>query len=191
MKIVLASASPRRRELLEMLRVKNLEIVPARGPEEPHPELGPEALVMELSRHKAAEVSAAYRGEDAAVIGADTVVALDGEILGKPKDAPDARRMLSALSGRSHAVYTGVTVIRGDTVLSRAERTRVWFRSLSGDEIARYVASGEPMDKAGAYGAQGLASLFVERLDGDFFNVMGLPLCLLGKLLKELGVELL
>ena len=191
MRIVLASASPRRRELLEMLRVRNLEIVPAKGPETAAPGLPPEALVTELSRHKAAEVAAAYAAADAVIIGADTVVALDGFILGKPKDENDAKRMLRALSGRSHAVYTGVTVLRGGTVLSRAEKTEVTFRALSEDEIARYVATGEPLDKAGAYGAQGLASLFVERLDGDFFNVMGLPLCLLGKMLKEIGVDLI
>lgn len=190
MKLILASASPRRKELLEMLRVKELEIRPARGPEASHPELTPEALVKELSRHKAAEIAAQADPEDA-VIGADTVVVLDGAVLGKPKDAADAKRMLTALSGRSHTVYTGVTVLRGGTVLSRAERTEVTFRPLSEAEIDRYVATGEPLDKAGAYGAQGLASLFVEKLDGDFFNVMGLPLCLLGKMLKELGIELI
>ena len=173
-----------------MLRVENLEIIPAKGPEAPHPELSPDELVKELSRCKAAEVAAGAGPEDV-VIGADTIVVLDGAVLGKPKDASDARRMLTALSGRSHTVYTGVTVIRGGAVLRHAERTEVWFRPLSAAEIDRYVATGEPLDKAGAYGAQGLASLFVEKLDGDFFNVMGLPLCALGKLLKELGVELL
>lgn len=191
MRVILASASPRRRELLEMLRVDGLEIIPARGAETADPALPPEELVKELSRRKAAEVAAALGDPDAVVVGADTVVVLDGQVLGKPKDAADAARMLTALSGRSHAVYTGVTVRRGETLLSRAERTAVAFRPLSADEIARYVATGEPLDKAGAYGAQGLASLFVEKLEGDFFNVMGLPLCLLGKMLKELGVELI
>lgn len=173
-----------------MLRVPALEIVPARGPETAPPGLGPEELVKYLSFHKAAEVAAGIGG-DAVVIGADTVVVLDGAVLGKPKDARDAARMLRALSGRSHTVFTGVAVLRGETRLCRAERTEVHFRALTEGEISRYIATGEPMDKAGAYGAQGLASLFVERLEGDFFNVMGLPLCLLGTMLKELGVELL
>ncbi len=191
MKVILASGSPRRRELLEMLKVQNLEIIPAKGEELAHPELSPDALVQELSRCKAAEVAAQYAGADDVVIGADTVVALDGAVLGKPKDAADAKRMLRALSGRSHTVFTGVTVLRGGTVLCRTERTEVRFRTLDDDEIDRYIATGEPMDKAGAYGAQGYASLFVERLDGDFFNVMGLPLCALGNLLKQIGVSLI
>ena len=191
MKIVLASASPRRRALLEMFHPENLVIVPARGEEAPHPELRPDELVTELSRCKAAEVAARFAAEDAVVIGADTVVVLDGAVLGKPADAADAARMLRALSGRAHTVFTGVTVIRGGRTLSDAVRTEVVFRPLSADEIARYIATGEPMDKAGAYGAQGYASLFVERLEGDFFNVMGLPLCALGNLLKRMGVDLL
>jgi len=191
MKTILASGSPRRRELLEMLKVNNLEIIPARGEEKAHPELTPDALVKELSRCKAAEVAAAYAGADDVVIGADTVVVMDGTVLGKPKDAADAHRMLHALSGRTHTVYTGVTVIRGDTCLSHAERTDVRFRALTDAEIAAYIATGEPMDKAGAYGAQGYAGLFVERLEGDFFNVMGLPLCALGNLLKRLDVSLI
>ncbi len=168
-----------------------LRIIPAVGEEVAAPGLPPDQLVRTLSRHKAEEVAAAYAGPEDVVIGADTVVALDGTILGKPKDAADARRMLRALSGRDHSVFTGVTVIRGGTVRCHAEHTLVRFRVLSDDEIDRYIATGEPMDKAGAYGAQGYASLFVERLEGDFFNVMGLPLCALGKLLKQVGVNLL
>ena len=191
MKLILASGSPRRRELMEMLCPDNLEIVPAVGEEAADPALPPDALVKALSRNKAAEVRTRCAAPGDVVIGADTVVALDGAILGKPRDAEDARRMLRALSGRTHTVYTGVTVLRGDDCLCHAERTDVRFRALTDDEIARYIATGEPMDKAGAYGAQGYASLFVEHLDGDFFNVMGLPLCALGKLLKQLGVNLL
>ena len=192
MKIILASASPRRKALLEMFHPEDLEIRPASGPEAAHPELAPDALVAELSRCKAAEVAGQLPPDaDAAVIGADTVVVLDGAVLGKPADEADAARMLRALSGRAHTVFTGVTVIRGAGVLSAVERTEVHFRPLAEDEIARYIATGEPMDKAGAYGAQGYASLFVERLEGDFFNVMGLPLCALGNLLKQIGVELL
>lgn len=191
MNVILASGSPRRKELLEMLCVKNLKIIPARGEEKPHPELTPDALVRELSRCKAAEVAAQFAAADDAVIGADTIVVLDGQVLGKPKDTADAKRMLSALSGRAHTVYTGVTVIRGDAVLSHTEETRVHFRPLTEAEIDAYIATGEPMDKAGAYGAQGYASLFVEKLEGDFFNVMGLPLCALGNLLKRLDVSLI
>ncbi len=190
-RFILASASPRRRELMEMLGVDDLTILPAKGEERSHPELSPAELVMELSRCKAREVAAQSAGPEDVVVGADTVVALDGAVLGKPKDPADACRMLRALSGRAHLVYTGVTVIRGGTELCRAEETAVHFRPLSEEEIARYVATGEPLDKAGAYGAQGRASLFVERLEGDFFNVMGLPLCRLGQMLKEVGVELI
>lgn len=191
MKIILASGSPRRKELLEMLQVRHLEIIPAKGEEKAHPELSPSELVKELSRCKAAEVAQQHGGADTVVIGADTIVVLDGAVLGKPVDEADAERMLHALSGRSHTVYTGVCVMRGAEVKQHAERTEVFFRALSDGEIRRYIATGEPMDKAGAYGAQGFASLFVEKLEGDFFNVMGLPLCALGTMLKEIGVDLI
>ena len=190
MRIILASGSPRRRELLEMFYGKNLEIIPAVGAEQPHPELPPDALVQELARCKAVEV-AAQAGPEDVVIAADTVVVLDGKVLGKPRDEAHAAEMLRRLSGRSHRVFTGLCVLRGERLLSHAEESRVWFRTLGEDEMARYIATGEPMDKAGAYGAQGIASVFVERLEGDFFNVMGLPLCALGKLLKQLGVDLI
>ena len=190
MKFILASASPRRRELLQMLGLSPLEIRPARGEEKPHPELGPAELVMELSAAKAGEIAAAAGAEDV-VIAADTVVALDGRVLGKPRDAAQAGEMLRALSGREHSVYTGVTLRRGETELRRAEHSLVRFRPLEGAEVARYIATGEPLDKAGAYGAQGRGSLFVERIEGDFFNVMGLPLCLLGKMMKEFGIDLI
>ena len=176
---------------MEMLCPEGLRIIPAVGAEAAEPGLPPDALVKALSAAKAAEVAARAAGPGDVVIGADTVVALDGRVLGKPRDAADAKAMLRALSGRTHTVYTGVTVRRDGEVLSHAERTEVRFRPLMDDEINRYIATGEPLDKAGAYGAQGYASLFVEHLDGDFFNVMGLPLCALGKLLKQLGVSLL
>lgn len=191
MKIILASGSPRRKELMEMFHLEQLEIIPAKGEEKEHPELAPDQLVAELSRCKSAEVAAQYATEEDIVIGADTIVVLDGVVLGKPKDSSDAAQMLRSLSGRSHTVYTGITVLRGHTVLCHTERTEVYFRDLTDAEISRYIATGEPLDKAGAYGAQGYASLFVEKLDGDFFNVMGLPLCALGKLLKQVGVSLL
>lgn len=189
MRIILASGSPRRRELLEMLGVKDLEIIPARGQELPHPELSPAGLVKELSRAKAAEVAEDH--PDAVVIGADTVVSVDGSVLGKPRDGQNAARMLRILSGRAHEVFTGVTVMKNGAVQSFVERTQVRFRKLSEEEIEAYVATGEPMDKAGAYGIQGVASLFVEGIDGDFFNVMGLPVCRLGTILKTVGVSLI
>lgn len=188
MNLILASASPRRRELLEKLNLSFL-IDPAAGPEEPPAGADAAETVKALSAAKAQEV--ARRHPDAVVIGADTVVEADGVILGKPLDKADAFSMLRSLAGREHRVYTGVTVIRGDTVLSEAEMTRVFFRDLSDREIEAYIATNEPMDKAGAYGYQGFASLFVERIDGDFFNVVGLPLCRLGQMLASLGVKLL
>ena len=170
MKFILASASPRRRELLEMLDIA-------------------ETAAM-LSRAKAREV-AARRDADDVVIAADTVVWLDGRLFGKPKDTGDAARMLRALSGRAHTVYTGVTVMRGGEAVTETEATEVRFRELADAEIEAYIATGEPMDKAGAYGAQGKGALFVEGITGDFFNVMGLPLCRLGKMLRHMGVSLL
>ena len=187
---ILASGSPRRRELLEMLGVPDLTIRPATGPERATPGAGPEQTVRELSLHKAQEVAQTCAPEDI-IIAADTIVYLDGAILGKPKDHDDAVRMLTALSGREHIVYTGVAVLRGGELRQAAERTAVRFRTLTPAEIERYIATGEPMDKAGASGMPGRGALFVAHLDGDYFNVMGLPLCRLGQLLNELGVELL
>ena len=125
------------------------------------------------------------------VIAADSIVALDGAVLGKPNDGLEAFRMLSALSGRRHQVYTGVTLLRDGERRTEHEVTTVTFRELTQDDITRYIATGEPMDKAGAYGAQGKAALFVEGIEGDFFNVMGLPLCRLGKMLRQQGVVIL
>ena len=192
LRTVLASASPRRRELLEMLKIENLEIIPAKGEETVDETLPPDELVCVLSCQKAKEVYERTEGrEDCVFIGSDTIVYLDGKVLGKPADKSDAAEMLRSLSGRSHRVYTGVTVIAHGQTISEAEETTVFFRNLGDDEIDAYIATGEPMDKAGAYGAQGIASLFVERLEGDFFNVMGLPVCRLGAMLKKLGVNLL
>lgn len=190
MKFILASASPRRRELMEMLRVSPLEIRPAKGEEHPDPDLNGEETAAALSRQKCAEVARSADPEDV-VIAADTVVWLEDTIFGKPHDHDDAVRMLSALSGRSHTVYTGVTIARGGEMLTEVEASDVRFRELTMEEIEAYIATGEPMDKAGAYGAQGYASLFVEGIDGDFFNVMGLPLCRLGQMLKAFGISLI
>jgi len=186
--IILASASPRRRELLGTLGA-DFTVEPAQG-EETTPHCGSaDGIVTALAEAKAAEVAAKH--PDALVIGADTVVALDGRILGKPKDEADAASMLRLLSGRSHTVCTGLCLIRGGTRLTHAETTAVHFRSLTDAEIAAYVATGEPMDKAGAYAIQGLASLFITGIEGDYFNVVGLPLCALGRMLEQMGETLL
>ena len=188
MKLILASASPRRRELLGHLGLP-FDVIPATGPETPPVGADAGETALALSQAKAREVAERY--PDAVVIGADTVVEIDGVILGKPHDEADARRMLGLLSGREHRVYTGVTVISGGREESAWERTRVFFRLMTEAEIASYVATGEPMDKAGAYGYQGRAGLYVEKIEGDYFNVVGLPLCLLGKMLSKIGVTLL
>ena len=189
MGIILASGSPRRRELLEMLGLE-FEIRPAKGGEHPPEGSAPEETVLALAGAKAEEI-AEHSAENDVIIAADTIVWLDGKLLGKPHDEADAARMLRALSGREHEVWTGVALISGAERVSGAEQTYVKFRDLTDGEIAAYIATGEPMDKAGAYGAQGYASLFVEGIRGDFFNVMGLPLCRLGKMLGKLGVKLL
>ena len=150
--------------------------------------LPPGELVAAISAEKAGAV-AAQAGAEAIVIAADTVVALDGAVLGKPGDEQDAARMLSALSGRTHQVFSGLTVAQGGTVRTVSEETAVTFRPLTEGEIAAYVRTGEPMDKAGAYGIQGYGALLVEGIRGDYYNVMGLPVCRLGGLLKELGVD--
>lgn len=190
MEIILASASPRRKELLEMLGVPNLRIIPARGEEIPPAHADGASLVQALALQKAREVADGV-GPDALVIGADTVVWVDGRPFGKPHTEAEAASMLRRLSGDCHTVYTGVAVLRGGEALVESEESRVRFRELSEDEIMRYIRTGEPMDKAGAYGAQGRGALFVRGIEGDFFNVMGLPLCRLGQMLRKMGVELL
>ena len=190
MNIVLASSSPRRKELMEMLRLPNLVILPARGEEIPPEHTGPEELVMALSAAKAREVAGRCAPEDL-VIGADTIVWFNGHAYGKPHSRQEAIRMLEELSGNTHRVYTGVTVIVGGREDREYEESQVTFRQLSREEIERYVDTGEPMDKAGAYGAQGKGALLVEGIRGDFFNVMGLPLCRLALMLRKQGVEIL
>ena len=190
MNIVLASASPRRKELMEMLEIPNLKILPAKGEEVPPAHADGAKLVEALALAKAREVAARCEENDI-IIGADTIVWVDGRPFGKPHSEEEAARMLRRLSGDCHTVYTGVAVLRGGREALAHEESRVWFRDLSEKEIARYIATGEPMDKAGAYGAQGKGALFVRAIEGDFFNVMGLPLCRLGQMLKQQGVELL
>lgn len=189
MDIILASQSPRRRELLGQMGLTFRIIVPDID-EHMDRTLPPDRLVETISAEKARAV-ALEAGPEAVVIAADTVVAWNGEILGKPRDEAQAREMLGHLSGQSHQVYTGFTVRRGESSVTRSECTQVNFRPLTRSEIAAYVATGEPMDKAGAYGIQGLGSLLVEGIRGDYFNVMGLPVCLLGQTLKEFGVDCL
>lgn len=189
MKIVLASQSPRRKELLGRM---GLEFVTQASKIDESAFDGLEAreLVATLSREKAQWIARQLDGETL-VIGADTVVVRDGTALGKPKDAEDAVAMLLSLSGRDHQVCTGVTVCRGDRVLTQVEETQVTFRDLTEAEVRQYVSTGEPMDKAGAYGIQGLGGLLVEGIRGDYSNVVGLPVCRLGQMLKDFGVDCL
>lgn len=190
MDIILASGSPRRRELLEQIGIQNYRIISPDVDEHVEGAVAPAVLVETLSRRKAEAVREKV-GDGALVIAADTVVALDGAILGKPHSRDEAVRMLAALSGREHAVYTGVTVLRGDRAVTEHERTAVAFRELTQAEIEYYVATGEPMDKAGAYGIQGVGALLITGIAGDYFNVMGLPVCRLGRMLARFGVEVL
>lgn len=202
--IILASASPRRKELLEQIGLE-FEICPAKG-EEIITSTVPEEVVQELSRQKAEEVAAmvsSYKEkheelmtpQELIVIGADTVVAMDGQILGKPVDEEDAFRMLTMLSGNTHSVYTGVTIVVVDEKnrageISFYEKTDVTMCPMSPEEIQWYVGTGEPMDKAGAYGIQGKCAIFVKEIKGDYNNVVGLPVSHLYQELKRLGIDL-
>ena len=190
MSIILASQSPRRRELLGQMGFTDFIIRPAQGEEIADPSLSPARLVEALSRQKALEVASSAAPEDL-VIAADTVVAIDGQVLGKPHSQEEALSMLSRLSGREHTVYTGVTVCRGEEISTDHAATQVKFRSLTEQELLSYIATGEPMDKAGSYGIQGLGGLLVEGIQGDYSNVVGLPVCLLGQMLLPFGVDAL
>jgi septum formation protein len=188
--LVLASASPRRRELLIQAGY-SFEVRPAHIPEEPREGEDSIAYVTRLAREKAEvvfrELSTNGTAEDALVVlGADTTVTLDNHILGKPEDAADAARMLRMLSGRSHHVITGVAVVTSVGVEVAAEVTAVRFFTMTDEEIAAYVSTGEPMDKAGAYGIQGLAARWIPRVEGCYFNVVGLPIALVSTLLEGL-----
>lgn len=184
--LILASSSPRRRELLARLGVA-FEVVPS-GVEEPPPRPGqdPAAYALELAKLKAADVAA--RHPDDIIVGADTVVSIDDKILGKPRDEGDAVRMLELLAGREHAVSTGVAVCCG-SLKGTVVTTRVAMLPVSRLDIERYVRTGEPMDKAGAYGIQGLGGKLVERIDGCYNTVVGLPLCLTADLLASCDVD--
>ena len=188
--IVLASASPRRQELLRRIGITEFDIrVPET--EESYPEgLSPRQIVEYISREKA-DAAVRLCSADEIVITADTMVFLDDARLGKPADEADALRMLTALQGRHHTVCTGVTVRQGDHTVTESEETEVIFRPASEKELLAYIATGEPMDKAGAYGIQGKGSLLVEGIRGDFFNVMGLPLLRLSRMLEQFGITCL
>jgi len=198
--LILASASPRRRELLTQAGFA-FEVHPAHIPEDPLPKEDPIAYVARLAREKAEAVYAeltrsaeagpsttlrSAQDDSLVVLGADTTVTLDGHILGKPEDAADAARMLRMLSGRTHRVITGVAVVTAAGTEVAAEVTAVKFLTLSDEEIAAYIATGEPMDKAGSYAIQGRAAKWIPRIEGDYFNVVGLPLALVSTMLESL-----
>ncbi|MEK6768834.1 MAG: Maf family protein [Gemmatimonadota bacterium] len=183
-RVVLASSSPRRRELLGLIGLP-CEVIPADIDESRKNGEAPLGYAERLAREKAAAVARA----GSVVVGADTIVVIDGDILGKPRDATEAAEMLRRLSGREHAVHTAIAVAYGGRIVSGVETTLVSFQPLEEDTIAAYVATGEPLDKAGAYGIQGYGAVLVERIDGDYFTVMGLGLGRLVALLAEVGLE--
>ena len=187
MEVILASQSPRRKELMGLFHIP-FTIRISDADETMDPGLSPAEAVAAVSRRKAEAVP---REANDVVIAADTIVVCQGQILGKPKDTADAHRMLRLLSGRDHQVMTGMTVLRGDQCAVCTEITDIHFRELTDREIDAYIRTGEPMDKAGSYGIQGGAALFAERLVGDYYNVMGLPVCRLGQLLREIAPEIM
>ena len=185
MQLILASQSPRRQQLLQLLRV-NFTVKPADIDEAMDPTLPPQQEVARVSRLKA---EATPRNPGDVVIAADTIVVLGNRVLGKPTDKADAIAMLQALSGRDHQVMTGITVLRDGDAITHTEITDVHFRPLTEDEILSYVETGDPMDKAGSYGIQGYAAPFVEGIRGDYYNVMGLPVCRLQQMLHRLAPQ--
>ena len=187
-KFILASGSPRRRELLTAIGWE-FEVIPSQSEEKLSESETPSELVMRLAREKAAEVAERYPGR--CVLGADTVVTIDGRVLGKPSSEREAAEMIAQLSGREHSVITGVALIASDgRLINEYEETVVTFRDLSKDEIDAYISRGESMDKAGAYAIQGYGALLVEGIKGCFFNVVGLPLRRVGKMFEEMGITL-
>lgn len=190
MSIILASNSPRRRELLAQIGIRDFQILSPDVDEAVESGLSPARMVEALSLRKA-RAAAGRAGAEDLILAADTVVALDGAVLGKPRSGDEAFAMLSALSGREHHVYTGVTVLLEGRAVTEHEQTAVTFRALEPGEIRGYIATGEPMDKAGAYGIQGLGALLVSGIRGDYCNVVGLPVFRLGRILARCGVDLL
>ena len=189
-KIILASASPRRKELLEKISLK-FEVDASGCDEEINSGLDPQEIVQQLSIIKAKSVAA--RHKNAIVIAADTIGVIGDRILGKPHTKNEARKMLRAISGKSHSVITGFSIIdtTTDKIVTGTVDTRVYIKKLSDEEIDAYVATGEPLDKAGAYAIQGMGAVIVEKIEGDYYNVMGLPLHALAEALKEFGIYVL
>lgn len=187
MNIILASGSPRRKELLAQMGL-SFRVLCSDVDETVDKTLPPDEQVRLISRRKA-DATAELAGAEDLIVAADTVVALEGSVMGKPHSRTEAVEMLSRLSGKTHEVYTGFTLRQGERVVTEVECTAVTFRALTGEEIEAYVDTGEPMDKAGAYGIQGLGSMLVRGIRGDYFNVMGLPVCALGLALGEFGVQ--
>jgi nucleoside triphosphate pyrophosphatase len=186
MRLVLASSSPRRAELLRAADFE-FEIAPASIDERARPDERPADYVMRLASEKAGSVQSTQPCNDCFVLGADTAVVVDDEILGKPESDADAARMLARLSGRSHHVLTGVSVRHADREVGAVESTTVWFTELTSDEVTWYVRSGEGRDKAGAYAIQGRAARFIPRIDGSYSNVVGLPIALVQALIAQLS----
>ncbi len=180
--VILASASPRRKELMGLI-CRDFRVIPSDCEEDIPEDIKPEATAEYLSRIKCGCIAEVYR--NALVIGCDTIVLSDGKVLGKPENEQDASQMLRMLSGKTHQVITGVTISCGVNKMSFSVSTDVTFRKLSNEDICDYVKTGEPMDKAGAYGIQGKGALFAEKINGDFFNVVGLPVSELAAKLKE------
>ncbi|MFN5581108.1 Maf family protein [Gemmatimonas sp.] len=183
-RVILASQSPRRRELLNQIGIAH-EVRPAHVDETVWPNEAPVPHCERLARAKAHTLAVEH--PDALVIGSDTIVVIDGAILGKPADGRDAIRMLQQLSGRTHTVHTAVAVAHAGQTWAAVEAVQVSFRALTAEQIAAYVATGEPMDKAGAYGIQGAGAVLVDRIDGDYYAVMGLPLARLVRLVEDAG----
>ena len=188
MEIILASASPRRQQLLELIGL-TFRIVVSDVEEDNTKDMLPQELAVAHAIDKALDVSKKVP-KDAVVIGADTIVVVDGKVFGKPHDHAEAVNMLTVLAGREHVVVSGVAVAKGETLVSGSTVTTVKFRSLSQEQIKKYVDSGEPMDKAGAYAIQGKGALFVESINGCYSNVVGLPLVTLAELLGQVGVHI-
>jgi septum formation protein len=188
-KIMLASASPRRQELLKLIGLE-FQVMPSNAEEIIDESDTASETVLRLSYIKARDVK--EKAKDYIVIGADTIVVYNNEILGKPLDEQDAYRMLSLLNGKTHYVLTGFTVIGEEKVISKYEESAVTFRQLSEKEIKAYIMTKEPFDKAGSYAIQGIGSVMIEKINGDYFNIVGLPVCKLSNvLLKEFGIKIL
>jgi nucleoside triphosphate pyrophosphatase len=189
-RIILASASPRRKELLEKIGLK-FEVESSDYAEDMRSELSPDELARSISLEKAKVVASKHK--NAIVIAADTFIIFRGKILGKPNTQAEARKMLMMLKGKSHSVITGFTILDADKnkILTKSVETIINVKNLTSEEVNAYVKSGEPLDKAGAYGIQGLGSVIVEKIEGDYFNVIGLPLSALVEGLKEFGIHIL